>query len=190
MWIYTCLYISIHTYTFSLLWPFWFVGFLVCGLFGLRPSRSVAVSVCGHSGLRPFRFVAVSAVTITVCGRYDLLYVQPPQACPRDKSTFVQARITKLGPVMQNNPVWGDDWPWLSIELISQNLPFWVCPCHQLPPIKARWFKWLCLRSLLFFWDWLMLNFMVNFNVKCRISWIPGLTEWQFVPLSKAWCNS
>ena len=66
------------------------------------------------------------------------------QVCPCDNYWTVQARITKLGPEVQNNLVkipnvlW-DNWPWPSRSNWtpkSKFTPFWACPCHNSPPIE------------------------------------------------------
>ena len=89
------------------LWPFRFVAVPVCGRSGLWPFRLVAVSVCGRSGLWPFRFVAVSVVTVSVCGRYDLLPIKK-QRCNQKPEEKIY-RMDRL-------------WPWIYFERWNYNV--------------------------------------------------------------------
>ena len=66
----------------------------VCGRFSLCSFRFVAVSVYGRSGWWPFRFVAVSVVTVSVCGRYDLLPVLLAWFNPRYSHSKLWYEIT------------------------------------------------------------------------------------------------
>ena len=59
-------------------------------------------------------------------------------ACPHDKLSPVQARITKFDPEKQNTLVkipfvLGGNWPWPSRSNLTSNsklTPFWACPSH------------------------------------------------------------
>ena len=74
------------------------------------------------------------------------LCVRQPRACPRHKSSCVQARTTKFGQKVQNNfvkvpIVLGGDWPWPSMSNLTWKAkftPFWVYPRHNSPSIEAR----------------------------------------------------
>ena len=69
--------------------------------------------------------------------------------CPHDKSSSVQARITKFGTEVQNilgkiPLIFGDDRPWASRSNLALNwiLPnFELCPHDNLSPVLARIIK-------------------------------------------------
>ena len=78
-------------------------------------------------------------VFVRVCARQ-------PRACPRHKSSRIQARTTKFGQKVQNNLVkvpivLGGDWLWpprSNLTWKAKFTPFWACQRHNSPYIHAR----------------------------------------------------
>ena len=91
------------------------------------------------SGLRILSSVASVGLCVSVC-------VCQSRACPHDNSSFIQARITKFGPEMQNTLVYvpfvfGDDRPWSSRSYLTRKsnfTSFWACSHHYSSAIQAR----------------------------------------------------
>ena len=89
--------------------------------------------------------IVVACVCLSVCVSVCVC-VRQPRACPRHKSTRVQARTTKFGKKVQNNLVkvpivLGGDWPWPSRSNLTWKAkftPFWACPRHNSSSIQAR----------------------------------------------------
>ena len=88
--------------------------------------------------------IVVACVCLSVCVSVCVC-VRQPRACPRHKSSRVQARTTKFGQKVQNNLfkvpiVLGGNWPWPSrsdFTWKAKFTPFWVCPHHNSPHIQA-----------------------------------------------------
>ena len=101
------------------------IHFLPEASFGLR-VLSLPASVC-------------LCVSVRVC-------VCQPRACPRHKSSRIQARTTKFGQKVQNNLVkvpivLGGNWPRPSRSNFTWKAkftPFWAYPRHNSPSIQAR----------------------------------------------------
>ena len=83
---------------------------------------------------------------LSVCCVSVRVFVRQPRACPRHKSSRVQARTTKFGQKVQNNLVkvpivLGGNWPWPSRSNLTWKAkftPFWACPRHNSPFIQDR----------------------------------------------------
>ena len=95
-------------------------------------------------GLRVLSLPASVCVCLSVC-----LSVCQSRVCPRDNSSPVQPRITKIGPEVRKTLVkipivLGVDWPWPSRSNIiskSKFTQFWASPWDNSSSVRARTIK-------------------------------------------------
>ena len=92
--------------------------------------------------------IVVACVCLSMCVSVCVC-VRQPRACPRHKSSHLQARITKFGQKVQKNLVkvpivFGGNGHWPSRSNLTWKAkftPFWACPCHNSPFNQARTIK-------------------------------------------------